>query len=148
MTSKIASPPSIISPDTPLSSTNPEEAGLLFDVIPDGYEWGKKIQEDQSIQRCLIGMLICPAKSYSLKMIVSRLKSKTVQDSKHLQEIWYLFLFSLIHEFIGFQTRRPLLLLNQVELRKSSEDWHLSEGRSHRLSKSPFLIIYVMLGFL
>ncbi len=56
--------------------------------------------------------------------------------------------FSLIHEFIGFQTRRPLLLLNQVELRKSSEDWHLSEGRSHRLSKSLFLIIYVMLGFL
>jgi hypothetical protein len=43
MTSKIASPSSIISPDTPLSSTNPEEAGLLFDVIPDGYEWGKKI---------------------------------------------------------------------------------------------------------
>ncbi len=39
MTSKLASPSSVLSPSTPVS--NPEEMGFLFDVIPDGYEWGK-----------------------------------------------------------------------------------------------------------
>ena len=40
MTSKIASPSSILSPSTPVSN-NAEDMGFFFDVIPDGYEWGK-----------------------------------------------------------------------------------------------------------
>jgi len=40
MTSKIASPSSILSPSSP-NINNGEDMGFLFDVIPDGYEWGK-----------------------------------------------------------------------------------------------------------
>ena len=40
MTSKIASPSSILSPSTPINN-NSEDQGFFFDVIPDGYEWGK-----------------------------------------------------------------------------------------------------------
>lgn len=103
MTSKIASPSSIISPSTPVS--NAEDMGFLFDVIPDGYEWGKIFMY---VKEMILAMFNWDADTSSKKLLIEDdcLTVKVKDGSGFKTSIGDMVLKKVSnHDFLGIQAR-------------------------------------------